>query len=88
MKNIQLYDVAPSIPENISFLEELGRNLWWCWNADAIEIFRRINPKLWHESGLNPLQLLRCVSQERLESLSDDSGFIKKLKDVKARVTD
>ncbi len=88
MKNIQLYDVAPSIPENISFLEELGRNLWWCWNADAIEIFRRINPKLWHESGLNPLQLLRCVSQERLESLSDDAGFLKQLNDVKARFTD
>ena len=85
MKNIQLYDVAPSIPGSISFLEELGRNLWWCWNADAIELFRRINPKLWHESGLNPLQFLRLVSQERLEMLAIDDGFLKQLNDVKAR---
>lgn len=88
MKNIQLYDVAPSIPENIRFLEELGRNLWWCWNADAVELFRRINPKLWHESGLNPLQFLRLVSQERLESLSEDAGFIKQLNDVKVRFSE
>lgn len=88
MKNIQLYDVAPSIPENLQFLEELARNLWWCWNADAIELFRRINPKLWQESGLNPLQLLRSVSQERLESLSEDAGFLKQLNDVKVRFAD
>ncbi len=87
MKNIQLYDVAPSIPENLRFLEELSRNLWWCWNADAIELFRRINPKLWHESGLNPLQFLRTVSQERLESLSSDRGFLKHLADVQERFT-
>ncbi len=84
MKNIQLYDVAPSIPKEIRFLETLGRNLWWCWSPDAIDLFRRISPELWRESGLNPLQFLLMVPQERMEGLAVDDGFLTQMKHVQA----
>ena len=31
------------------------RNMWWSWNLDAIELFRRIDLRLWNESGRNPI---------------------------------
>nr|WP_246805127.1 DUF3417 domain-containing protein [Desulfosarcina cetonica] len=44
MRSIQTFQVFPDIPEPLSFIETLSRNLWWSWNQNAIELFRRINP--------------------------------------------
>jgi starch phosphorylase len=55
MKNFQTFQVFPNIPENLQFLEILSRNMWWCWNKDGIELFRRMEPALWVESGRNPI---------------------------------
>ena len=57
MNRIQTYQIYPTIPHSISFLEVLSRNLWWCWKPDAIELFRRIDPRLWESSGRNPVVL-------------------------------
>ncbi len=83
MKNIQLYNVAPSIPAEIRFLDTLARNLWWCWNPDAGELFHRIAPDLWNQTRLNPLQFLRLVPQERLKELATHTGFLRQLEGVK-----
>ena len=85
MKKIQLFNVAPTIPEKLGFLETLSRNLWWCWNADAIELFRRINPPTWKEMGSNPLAFLSRVPQKRLEALANDEGFLSHLQEVRQR---
>ena len=65
MNRIQTYQIYPTIPHSISFLEVLSRNLWWCWKPDAIELFRRIDPRLWESSGRNPVVLFANVSQKR-----------------------
>ena len=62
MKRILTYQVYPTIPESLSFLEVLSRNLWWCWKPDAVELFRRIDPLLWKESNGNPIFLLAHVN--------------------------
>ncbi len=85
MYRFQTYQVFPAIPESLSFLETLGRNIWWCWQKDAIELFRRINPRLWRESKRNPLAFLTLVSQERLEELAKDTSFLAHQKRVKDR---
>ena len=56
MKNFQTYQVFPNIPLSLEFLEELSRNLWWCWKKDAIELFRRIDPTLWVACQRNPIR--------------------------------
>jgi starch phosphorylase len=83
MKNFQTYQVHPNIPENLSFLEILSRNMWWCWKKDAIELFRRIDPPLWAKSGRNPIAFLAKISQQRLELLAGDEGYIAHLERVK-----
>ena len=72
MNRLQTFQIFPDIPEPLSFLETLSRNLWWSWNLDAIELFRRIDPRLWEESGRNPILFSTLISQERMESLAED----------------
>ena len=83
MNHLQTFQVLPDIPEPLSFLEVLSRNLWWCWQKDAIELFRRINPPLWVEAGRNPIVFLTRISQERFEELAEDDGFLAHLERVR-----
>jgi len=83
MKNFQTYQVFPNIPINLEFLEDLSRNMWWCWNKDAIELFRRIDPTLWGECGRNPIAFLARIPQDRFEQLAGDEGYLAHLKRVK-----
>ena len=85
MKRILTYQVYPSIPKSLAFLEVLSRDLWWCWKQDAITLFRRVEPQLWIESRGNPIYLLSHVSQARLEELAEDDSFLSHLLRVKDR---
>ena len=83
MSYLQTFQVFPNIPEPLLFIEELSRNLWWCWHLDAVELFRRINPRLWNSSGRNPIIFSSLIPQERLEDLARDESFLAHLKRVK-----
>ncbi len=83
MRNFQTYQVFPNIPENLTFLETLSRNLWWCWKKDAIELFRRIDPPRWAESGRNPIAFLTKIPQRRFEKLAKEEGYLSHLQRVK-----
>ncbi|CAB1056594.1 Glycogen phosphorylase (EC [Olavius sp. associated proteobacterium Delta 1] len=83
MKNFQTYQVHPNIPENLAFLEMLSRNMWWCWKKDAIELFRRIDPPRWVESGRNPIAFLAKIPQNRFEQLAEDDGYLAHLDRVR-----
>lgn len=76
MQTLQFFTIAPAVPEKLRFLETLARNLWWSWNADATELFRRINHELWKETKLNPVLFLSRVSQDQLTTLAADESFM------------
>ncbi len=71
--------VKPNLPDNLKALEELAGNLWFCWNYEAIELFQRIDDELWVAAQHNPRALLNQISQERLNQLSKDAGFLAQL---------
>lgn len=83
MSYLQTFQVFPYIPEPLKFLEVLANNLWWCWNLDAIELFRRINPKLWDESGHNPIVFSTLIEQKKFDELSTDSSFLSYMEEVR-----
>jgi starch phosphorylase len=85
MDHLQTFQVVPNIPEQLSFLEALSRNLWWSWKQDAIELFRRIDPQLWEESERNPIVFLTRISQARFEELARDDSFLAHQERVKER---
>jgi len=85
MKNIQMFTVCPSVPEKLRFLEILSHNLWWCWEDQAANLFRRIDPQIWKSVENNPIKLLAAVPQSRLETLASDEAFLAQLERVQER---
>ena len=78
--------VTPSLPENLKDLSVISENMWWCWNSDAVELFRRLDRDIWEESYHCPKAMLGLVKQERLEELADDTSFISHMKLVKSEL--
>lgn len=70
--------VETNLPNELSGLEELSQNLWWCWNFRAIQMFKSIDPKLWAKCKKNPIVLLKQVSGTRLLELATDKEFTAK----------
>ncbi|MEQ9501611.1 MAG: alpha-glucan family phosphorylase [Deltaproteobacteria bacterium] len=68
--------VTPVLPKPLLPLEHLAYNLYWDWTPEIAELFARVDPVLWKETGNNPVALLGQVDQKRLEALSSDIGFL------------
>lgn len=74
--------VHRSIPKALTPLEEISKNLWWCWNDDASELFRSIDEDKWYNTDKNPIALLDSISLTRYKELEKDSNFILKMNQV------
>ncbi len=70
------FNVVPSLPEKLEPLREIVYNLYWTWNQDAIELFRRLDLLLWDQTHHNPVLMLGKISQERLNEVAMDDSFI------------
>ncbi len=79
MPSVRSFTVLPALPESLKELVVLSRNLFWSWNPQFVELFRRIDPSLWAACGHNPTKLLGSVSQSRLEALSQNESFLNEL---------
>jgi starch phosphorylase len=67
--------VLPSLPARLAPLHKLAYNLWWCWNADAVALFRRVDPDLFEALDHSPIRLLGATPQTRFDELAEDDGF-------------
>ena len=85
MATYSSFTVVPCLPERISALLDIANNVWWCWEPEAVELFIRIDRKLWTETQQNPRLLLGKVSQTRLEELSKDDSFLAHMERVVAK---
>ena len=72
-------NVKSRIPEELSKLAELSRNIWWAWNHEARELFRDLDEDLFEEVGQNPVLLLERLSYERLEELAKDELILARM---------
>ncbi|MBR6017199.1 MAG: alpha-glucan family phosphorylase [Paludibacteraceae bacterium] len=77
-------NVHANLPENLNKLQELAYNLWWVWNHDAKELFRGIDIDEWHRAQSNPIMLLNILSYDKMQELSENKTFMKKLDKVYA----
>ena len=74
--------VEKGIPERLKPLEELSRNLWWCWTPGAQELFEAADKELWVKVDRNPIALLDKISAQRYEEILADKAFLKKMDEV------
>jgi starch phosphorylase len=65
------------MPDKIRRLPEIAYNLWWSWNPDARELFKRLDLPLWKKTEHNPVRLLQEIEQEDLEFAARSTLFIR-----------
>ncbi|MGA2094641.1 MAG: DUF3417 domain-containing protein, partial [Sedimentisphaerales bacterium] len=79
MLKIRNYTVLPALPEVLKDLQTIAGNMFWSWNPEFIDLFERIDSNLWNTCGHNPVKLLGSASQERLNALAENQGFLAEL---------
>lgn len=73
---IRTFTVLPHLPARLQGLQKLAYNMWWCWNHEAVSLFRRIDADIFDQVNNSPVKLLGTITQERLEQLLHDDGFL------------
>ena len=77
--------VKSSLPEQLKSLNEIAHNLWWVWNYEARDLFRDLDPALYHDVRHNPVLLLERLSFARKEQIVQDKALMKRIKNVYAQ---
>jgi len=80
MKPIKSFSVIPALPRELQSIYKIASNLWWCWNPEAVELFRRIDRSRWTALNHNPVRLLGELSQERIDELVNNESFMEHLR--------
>ena len=86
-KLLHKFTVVPSLTGELAALQRIAYNLWWCWDPDAIALFRRLDEDLWTSTRHNPVEMLGILQQTTLESLKLDEGFMAHLAMVDEKLT-
>ncbi|MEM0980231.1 MAG: alpha-glucan family phosphorylase [Cyanobacteria bacterium P01_H01_bin.58] len=76
MRPIRTFNVVPTLPSRLEGLRKLAHNLQWDWDVDTVDLFRRLDPDLWESSRYNPVLMLGTISQQRLQEVAEDEGFL------------
>ena len=87
MPRVTKFTVVPKLPESLEKLLEIADNIWWCWDPEAIDLFFRMDRKLWTECHENPRRMLGEISQTRLEDeLAKSESFLAHLNRVHTKL--
>src|SRR5271168_3831472 len=77
-RGAQMSETVPAITwpnvEGMDDLIEIALNLHSCWNHEADEMWRSLDPELW-EWTQNPWVMLLTVSRDKIIALLASSGF-------------
>ncbi|KAB0671687.1 glycosyltransferase family 1 protein [Oryzomonas sagensis] len=87
-KMLHKFTVVPSLTDELVALQRVAYNFWWCWEPDAINLFRRLDTELWEATRHNPVEMLGILQQTTLESLKNDEGFMAHLAMVDEKLSD
>ncbi|HID97649.1 MAG TPA: glycosyltransferase family 1 protein [Thermodesulfobacteriaceae bacterium] len=86
MPTIKSVTIVPNLPERLSPLLNIARNLWWSWTPEAIHLFQDMDREVWERVGHNPMALLGTVEQPRLEELQKDEIFLTRMEQIKGEL--
>ena len=76
--------VKATLPDELKCLDEIAHNMWWVWNYEARDLFRELDPQLYHDVKHNPVMLLEQLTYARKEEILKDKALMKRVKDVYA----
>lgn len=87
-KKLHRFTVVPSLSPELAGLQKIACNLWWTWEPEAMELFRRLDPELWESTHHNPVEMLGILQQANLDSLVTDEGFMSHLARVEEQLNE
>ncbi len=73
-----IYSLLPTDIEGFDSLAELALDMCWSWNHATDEVWRQLDPALW-EFTQNPWVVLQTVSRDKLQRVSADPAFRKRV---------
>lgn len=76
MRPIRTFTIVPSLPDRLQCLRDIAYNLFWAWDHEIIDLFRRLDRDLWESTYHSPVQMLGNISQSKLEAAAEDDAFI------------
>ncbi|HQL83089.1 MAG TPA: alpha-glucan family phosphorylase, partial [Spirochaetota bacterium] len=82
MALVKKFKVVPNLPDRIKPLLKIASNMWWVWNFEAIELFRRLDVELWREVSHNPIKMLGSISQKLLDEAAASESFLAHMEKV------
>lgn len=74
-----------NLPDKLKPLAELAYNLWFSWNPDARDLFKKLDNNLWRERGRNPVALLMHLDPDVLNKYADDNAYVESMNKVYTR---
>ena len=88
VRSLRTFTVLPHLPDRLQALQKLAYNVWWCWNQEAVALFRRIDDDLVESVGNSPVKMLGAASQALLHKLEQDEGFLAHMDRVEEALND
>ena len=82
MPTVHAFHIVPELPAALDGLRTAAYNLRWAWNHNAIALFHRLDPDLWHSTHHNPVLMLGSIRQERLQEVAQNEDFLAHLEAV------
>jgi starch phosphorylase len=70
--------------EMVAGLNRLARNIWWCWDQEAQDVFSELSPRGWQNLFHNAVAVLREVSEYELRVRLQDPDFARRVRAVLA----
>ncbi len=88
VKALRRFTVRAHLPERLAALGRLSTNLRWSWDKPTQDLFASIDPRLWLQTGQDPVALLGAVAPARLDELAEDEQFLNVLDQLAADLDD
>ncbi len=73
---------AVELNELVAGLNKLARNLWWCWDQEAQDLFSELSPRGWQNLFHNAVAVLRDLSEYELRVRLQDHAFAAQVRAV------
>ncbi len=80
--HLRPFSVVARLPKSIMRLRELANNMWWCWQPEAVSLFRELGHNDWERTGYNPIRMIEEADPAHLESLAQNSTYLAKYQQV------
>jgi starch phosphorylase len=74
-----------SLPDRISRLDELARDLWWSWTPEARNLFRTLDYAVWRSTAHNPVRMLQTIGADALARAVTTPAWLDRYDQVLAR---